>query len=61
MPYGFGLQNKNKNKKGTLPHEMLENGKYMAARTVEDVWICYPWEAADIDEHDRLASLQTKE
>ncbi|KAH8843124.1 hypoxanthine-guanine phosphoribosyltransferase [Pyricularia oryzae] len=57
----FVLHNKNKNKKGTLPHEMLENGKYMAARTVEDVWICYPWEAADIDEHDRLASLQTKE
>ncbi|TLD04396.1 uncharacterized protein PgNI_12123 [Pyricularia grisea] len=57
----FVLHNKNKNKKGTLPHEMLENGKYMAARTVEDVWICYPWEAADINEHDRLASLQTKE
>ncbi|TLS21533.1 uncharacterized protein PpBr36_10276 [Pyricularia pennisetigena] len=57
----FVLHNKNKNKKGTLPHEMLENGKYMAARTVEDVWICYPWEAADIDEHDRLASLQKKD
>lgn len=28
----------------------------MAARTVRDVWICYPWEATDIDEHDRLAA-----
>lgn len=57
----FVLHNKNKTKKGTLPHEMLETGKYMAARTVEDVWICYPWEAADIEEHDRLASLQPKQ
>ena len=28
----------------------------MAARTVGDEWICYPWEAIDIDEHDRLAA-----
>jgi hypothetical protein len=30
----------------------------MAARTVGDVWICYPWEATDIDEHDKLAESQ---
>lgn len=30
----------------------------MAARTVGDVWICYPWEAIDIDEHDELANKQ---
>jgi uncharacterized protein len=34
---------------------MVENNRYMAARTVGDEWICYPWEAVDIEEHDRLA------
>ncbi|KAF7552791.1 hypothetical protein G7Z17_g4074 [Cylindrodendrum hubeiense] len=53
----FVLHNKDKPKKGTLPHDMLSSG-YQAARTVGDLWINYPWEAVDIDEHDRLASLQ---
>lgn len=35
---------------------MMTEGRYLAARTVGDVWICYPWEATDIDEHDRLAA-----
>jgi hypoxanthine phosphoribosyltransferase len=48
-------QNKDKEKKGKLPAEMIEGGRYLAAQTVKDVWICYPWEAIDIDEHDRLA------
>jgi hypothetical protein len=39
---------------------MIEGGLYKAARTVGDVWINYPWEATDIDEHDRLAGEQTK-
>lgn len=39
---------------------MLDQNRYFAARTVEDLWICYPWEATDIDEHDRLASEQKK-
>ncbi|KAF3480752.1 xanthine phosphoribosyltransferase 1 [Arthroderma uncinatum] len=51
----FVLHNKNKPKKGQLPADMLEEGRYLAAVTSEDVWICYPWEATDIDEHDRLA------
>ncbi|BDD54970.1 hypoxanthine-guanine phosphoribosyltransferase [Monascus purpureus] len=51
----FVLHNKNKPKKGTLPSEMMESGNYHAAVTTDDVWICYPWEASDIDEHDRLA------
>ncbi|KAK3316543.1 xanthine phosphoribosyltransferase-like protein [Apodospora peruviana] len=54
----FVLHNKDKQKKGVLPHDMLENGRYHAARTVGDVWICYPWEATDIDEHDRLGAEQ---
>lgn len=38
-------QNKNKTKKGKLPQDMLESGRYHAAVTTDDVWICYPWEA----------------
>jgi len=34
---------------------MIDEGRYVAARTVGDVWICYPWEATDIEEHDRFA------
>lgn len=51
----FVLHNKDKQKKGTLPAEMLDAGRYMAARTVGDEWICYPWEAEDIEEHDELS------
>jgi hypoxanthine phosphoribosyltransferase len=52
------LQNKDKPKKGVLPAEMTSSGRYVAARTVGDEWICYPWEATDIDEHDALAAKQ---
>lgn len=38
----------------------MEKDKYLAAQTVGDVWICYPWEAIDIDEHDRLSVEQKK-
>ncbi|CEJ79880.1 Putative Xanthine phosphoribosyltransferase 1 [[Torrubiella] hemipterigena] len=55
----FVLHNKDKTKKGALPGNMLQSG-YLAARTVGDVWINYPWEAIDIDEHDRLALENTK-
>ncbi|KAF1842396.1 hypoxanthine guanine phosphoribosyltransferase [Cucurbitaria berberidis CBS 394.84] len=53
----FVLHNKDKAKKGILPQEILK-GRYSAARTVGDVWINYPWEATDIDEHDRLSKEQ---
>ncbi|KAF1947780.1 hypoxanthine guanine phosphoribosyltransferase [Clathrospora elynae] len=53
----FVLHNKDKGKKGQLPQEILK-GRYKAARTVGDVWINYPWEATDIDEHDRLSREQ---
>jgi len=55
----FVLHNKNKVKKGHLPEAMLDEKRYLAARTVGDVWICYPWEATDIDEHDKLAEKTT--
>ena len=41
----FVLHNKDKPKKGHLPDYMMKNGRYLAARTVGDVWINYPWEA----------------
>ncbi|KAF2760970.1 putative xanthine-guanine phosphoribosyl transferase Xpt1 [Pseudovirgaria hyperparasitica] len=41
----FVLHNKDKPKKGKLPSELLDGGKYYAAKTTGDVWICYPWEA----------------
>ncbi|KAI9777663.1 MAG: hypoxanthine-guanine phosphoribosyltransferase [Candelina submexicana] len=54
----FVLHNKDKPKKGHLPEDMHSENRYLAAHTVGDVWICYPWEATDIDEHDRLALSQ---
>jgi hypoxanthine phosphoribosyltransferase len=51
-------QNKDKPKKGTLPEHILKDN-YLAARTVGDVWICYPWEAIDIEEHDAFAAAQS--
>ncbi|QIW94923.1 hypothetical protein AMS68_000441 [Peltaster fructicola] len=51
----FVLHNKDKDKRGHLPAQITQNG-YLAAVTVKDVWINYPWEATDIDEHDRLAN-----
>ncbi|KAL8947158.1 MAG: hypothetical protein Q9222_006527 [Ikaeria aurantiellina] len=56
----FVLHNKDKPKKGHLPQDMMDEERYLAARTVSDVWICYPWEATDIDEHDKLASSQAQ-
>ena len=52
---------------------MMAEKRYLAAKTVADVWICYPWEAtfvivmllkiitnlrSDIDEHDGLAETK---
>lgn len=41
----FVLHNKDKDKKGELPKEIIGEGKYLAAETVGDIWICYPWES----------------
>lgn len=41
----WDVQNKDKTKKGHLPQDMMDEGRYLAANTVGDVWICYPWEA----------------
>ncbi len=46
------LHNKNKEKKGVIPQEITH---YFAGEILEDNWICYPWDAEDIDEQDRIA------
>lgn len=50
----FVVHNKLKEKIGKLPATV----PYYAAAEVPDVWLDYPWEAEDIDEHDRFAALQ---
>ncbi|KAJ7126532.1 phosphoribosyltransferase-like protein [Mycena crocata] len=52
----FVVHNKNKGKLADLPVDT----PYFAGATVEDVWLDYPWEAMDIEEHDRLASVDKK-
>ncbi|OQO10742.1 hypothetical protein B0A48_04042 [Cryoendolithus antarcticus] len=54
----FVLHNKDKPKKGSLPADVIDGDRYIAAVTTGDVWINYPWEATDIDEHDRMAAKQ---
>lgn len=46
------LHEKIKPKAGKLPQNM----PYFSGITVEDWWINYPWDAEDIDEHNRLAA-----
>ena len=44
------LHKKLKEKRGTIPKEIL---RYFCGEEFEDCWIVYPWDADDIDEHDR--------
>ena len=46
------LHNKKKVKKDTLPKEIKY---YFAGENLEDRWVCYPWDAQDIDEHRKKA------
>jgi len=52
----FVVHNKLKPKLGSLPKDI----PYYAGEEVEDLWLDYPWEARDIEEHDRLAVAQKK-
>jgi len=47
----FVVNNKEKEKLGTIPG----NVQYFCGLEVGDVWLDYPWEMQDIEEHDRLA------
>jgi uncharacterized protein len=42
------LHNKLKDKRGSIPDEVK---RYFAGRDIEDRWVCYPWDAQDIDAH----------
>ena len=46
------LHNKHKVKKGRLPPEVQ---RYFAGEELDDKWICYPWDAVDISEHERIS------
>ncbi|AMD20956.1 HEL325Wp [Eremothecium sinecaudum] len=54
----FVLHNKDKPKRAELPASIMEPGRYMAAETVPDKWLCYPWEATDIEKQTQLAIEQ---
>lgn len=43
------LHNKLKEKKGTIPSEIKH---YFQGQDLEDQWVCYPWDADDIEFHD---------
>ena len=42
------LHNKDKEKRGVIPEEIT---RYWAGEELPDKWICYPWDAEDIDSH----------
>ncbi|TFK25649.1 PRTase-like protein [Coprinopsis marcescibilis] len=48
----FVVHNKKKPKLAEIDPETL----YFSGDDVEDVWLDYPWEATNIEEHDRLAA-----
>jgi hypoxanthine phosphoribosyltransferase len=47
------IHNKLKPKRGNFTSDV----KYFAGENIEDVWIVYPWDAKDIDEHERLSKV----
>ena len=46
------LHNKRKEKKGKIPPEIH---RYFAGEELDDRWICYPWDAIDITEHEKIS------
>lgn len=44
------VHNKEKEKRGAIPPDIK---RYFAGETMEDKWICYPWDADEISEHDK--------
>jgi hypoxanthine phosphoribosyltransferase len=46
------LHKKEKPKKGKIPDEI---DRYFCGEVLKDVWCCYPWDALDIDAHEKLA------
>jgi hypothetical protein len=48
------LHNKVKEKRGSIPDTV---SYYFAGEEMEDGWICYPWDAIDIEEQETLAGV----
>lgn len=46
------LHNKRKEKRGVIPEEV---DYYFFGKELDDKWVCYPWDAIDIEEQDRMA------
>ncbi|KXN89371.1 Hypoxanthine-guanine phosphoribosyltransferase [Leucoagaricus sp. SymC.cos] len=44
------------NKKKAKLAKILVDTPYFSGADVKDVWLDYPWEAINIEEHDRLAA-----
>ena len=47
------LHNKRKPKRDVFPPQVQ---RYYAGEEVDDAWICYPWDATDVDRHERVAN-----
>lgn len=47
------LHNKRKEKHGIIPEEI---DYYFAGLELDDMWVCYPWDAHDIEFQDEMAS-----
>ena len=48
------LHNKRKVKSGVIPKEIK---RYYAGEEIDDNWICYPWDAEDIEYQDKRAGI----
>jgi hypoxanthine phosphoribosyltransferase len=53
------LHNKNKPKSGTMPEDV----ELIVGETIEDKWVCYPWDAYEhnmtIEQHEKMANLKS--
>lgn len=49
------LHKKDKEKTGIIPPAVK---RYFFGEQLPDVWCCYPWDADDIDDHERIARMQ---
>jgi uncharacterized protein len=47
------LHNKRKKKRGTIPSDI---DYYFAGMELDDMWICYPWDAEEIEFQDKMAA-----
>lgn len=47
------LHNKNKLKEGKIPEKVSH---YFVGDELDNIWICYPWDAVDIDAHEKMAT-----